>query len=616
MKIRRIPIALRLFLFVSLGTVLITTISLISQHRNMQKNFAHYVADVEMQKLDHLVNSLQHIYELYGDWGNAIQDQILQVEGQPDPDDYDQLSRWWLKRQYDIALQQTLIKEYSVKQLAGRNRETGKKSIELDDEEVKLLQANYPSEYRPFEGLTFPLRDSLRWRHGRPPIPPVLNAPPPLLAPVPATSKVEQDTATSLPTTGKTPTTSATQTTPAMTSDTGTAEMATTETADESLKDKPLNALIFMPDRLGLSSRLALYDAKWQFIVGNPSATEGDVSYRILEVDDKVVGYLALKATLEQDDALSINFFSNQERYLLLIYALAIGSSLLIALLLATYFKNPIQRLLVATQELSKGNYQHQVHIKRNDELGDLSNHVNQLAEILHQHEQSRRQWVADTSHELKTPLSVLQAQIEAMQDGIRKPSAEHFDAMQRQVQSLKKLTQDLADLAQADVQQLSCYPSEVSVWQVVQQEVMHFQPKFEHAQLTVETEGVDALAWVDIDRFKQIIVNLLQNSIRYTTAGGKIHVHSHIEGKDWVLYIDDSPLGVDDEQLARLGERFYRVDDSRTRATGGTGLGLALSCKIATTLGGSLTFAHSPLGGLRCRVALPIYTPTDPASH
>lgn len=574
----RIPIALRLFLFVASATVLITTVSLISQHRNMQKNFAHYVADVEMQKLDHLINSLQHIYELYGDWGNAIQDQILQVEGEADPDDYDQLSRWWLRRQYDIALQQTLIKEYSVKQLAGRNRQSGKKSVELNQQELRVLQENYPSEYRPFDGLTFPLRESFNWQQGRPPLAPMM---PPPTASIPMTAHQQENNNDDY-------------------SDDD------DSTVDEAIH-KPTTSLIFMPDRLGLSSRLSLYDKDWQFIVGNPSST-GEISYRPLKVKGKTIGYLGLKATLQQDDALSVNFFSNQERYLLWIYGLAIGSSLLIALLLATYFRKPIQRLLVATRELSQGNYQHQVHIKRNDELGDLSKDVNQLANILYQHEQSRRQWVADTSHELKTPLTVLQAQIEAMQDGIRKPTPEHFEAMQRQVQSLKKLTQDLADLAQADVQQLSCYPSEVAVWQVVQQEIMQFQPKFTQAELSIDVDGVDAMAWVDIDRFKQIIVNLLQNSIRYTTAGGKIHIHSHIEADDWVLYIDDSPLGVDDEQLARLGERFYRVDDSRTRATGGTGLGLALSCKIAHSLNGRLSFDHSPLGGLRCQLRFPIY--------
>jgi two-component system sensor histidine kinase BaeS len=273
---------------------------------------------------------------------------------------------------------------------------------------------------------------------------------------------------------------------------------------------------------------------------------------------------------------------------------------------LATYFKTPIQRLLNGTRELTKGNYQHQVMVNRNDELGDLSQQLNQLALILDQHETSRRQWVADTSHELKTPLAVLQAQIEAMQDGIRKATPEHLDAMMRQVSSLKKLTKDLADLAQADAQQLSCYFTEVHPWQVIEQEIENFKPSFAQANLSISATGQETTLQLDVDRFKQIMVNLIGNSIRYTEAGGQVHIHTQESATHWTVYVDDSPFALNDEQLARLGERFYRVDDSRTRATGGTGLGLALSRKIAQALGGELSFAHSPLGGLRCKLTFP----------
>ena len=104
----------------------------------------------------------------------------------------------------------------------------------------------------------------------------------------------------------------------------------------------------------------------------------------------------------------------------------------------------------------------------------------------------------------------------------------------------------------------------------------------------------------------KHIPLNLISNSIRYTETGGKIHIHTSQTPQEWTLYVDDSPYGLSDEQLARLGERFYRVDDSRTRSTGGTGLGLALSAKLAQALGGELSFDHSPLGGLRCKLTFP----------
>ncbi len=551
MSIRRIPIALRLFLTVLLTTLLIATISLGILHWTMQKNFARYVADVEMQKLDRLIANLGNVYNVYQDWGNAIQAQILQIEGTAAPDDYDRLSQWWLRRQYDIALQQRYFNEHTLlsmsPSLSQNNAEIRNRQI-FNTEELNILKQNLPSEYQPFEGLKFPLS--------------------------PSQFKLKKDIS----------------------------EQKSNKQNDDTQNGK--KRFVSIPDRLGLSSRLSLYDAKHQFVVGEPATDQ--ISYRPILVGQQVVGYLGLKPVLDQDDASSINFFSNQKRYLFLVYVLTVLSSLVAALLMATYFKKPIQRLLKATSELTKGNYQHQVAIKRNDELGDLSNQLNHLADILHQHEESRRQWVADTSHELKTPLAVLQAQIEAMQDGIRKATPEHLNAMMLQVSSLKKLTQDLADLAQADAQQLKCYFADVNPWEIIQQEVENFKSTFEQHQLEVSLSGEGAILSLDRDRFKQIIVNLLGNSVRYTEQGGKIQIHTQQNAKQWILYVDDSPFGVNDEQLARLGERFYRVDDSRTRSTGGTGLGLALSCKLAQALGGSLTFEHSPLGGLRCVLIFP----------
>jgi two-component system sensor histidine kinase BaeS len=547
LKIRRVPIALRLFLTVLLTTLVITTVSLGVLHWTMQKNFARYVADVEMQKLDHVISNLAGVYTVYHDWGNAIQAQILQIEGKAAPDDYDRLSRWWLRRQYDIALQQRYFQDNSLMNVSPNLDKAGQHKPILDETELKMIELNLPSEYQPFEGLKFPLSANQN-----------------VFRPDRKKEEIEQ----------------------------------------ESKQNTGKKQFISTPDRLGLSSRLSLYDANRQFVVGEPS--DIPVSYRAIMVNNKVVGYLGLKPVLDQDDALSINFFSNQKRYLLLVYGLTFLTSLIAALLLATYFKKPIQRLLNATRELTKGHYQHQVKINRNDELGDLSTEINQLAVILDQHERSRRQWVADTSHELKTPLAVLQAQIEAMQDGIRKPTPEHFEAMLRQVTSLKKLTQDLADLAQAEAQQLTCYLAEVNPWNVLLQEVENFKPKFVQANLSISVQGEGANLQLDIDRFKQIMVNLLGNSIRYTEAGGEVRVHTEQSATHWSVIVDDSPFGLTDEQLARLGERFYRVDDSRTRSTGGTGLGLALSGKIAQALGGKLSFEHSPLGGLRCKLTFP----------
>jgi len=276
LNVLRVPIALRLFLTVLLTTLLIATASLSVLHWTMQKNFAKYVADVEMQKLDRLMTNLGNVYSVYHDWGNAIQAQILQIEGTAAPDDYDRLSQWWLRRQYDIAIQQHSFDEHTLINVSPDGATANKNSI-FSDEELRTLEKNLPSEYQPFEGLKFPLSaNQFRPRDDKK-----------------GNSK------------------------------------------KGSLKDietqNGKKRFIALPDRLGLSSRLSLYDAKHQFVVGEPPSSD-QMSYRPIMVNDQVVGYLGLKPVLDKEDALSINFFSNQKRYLLLIYALTLLSSLVAAL--------------------------------------------------------------------------------------------------------------------------------------------------------------------------------------------------------------------------------------------------------------------------------------------
>ncbi|GAA5016506.1 sensor histidine kinase efflux regulator BaeS [Acinetobacter puyangensis] len=531
MKHWRIPIALKLFLTVLLTTLLITTVSLGVLHWTMQKNFSRYVTQVEMQKLDHLNNNLAEIFQVYGNWNTAIQSSAATIQDRLEDRDKSHFPQRWLRRQYDIAQQQSeIIKNPALFQSRSASPDTDLKQF-------------IPSHFDAF-------------------------APPPELS----EAQLKQ------------------------------LGLQRGPNPSPQLKDNNRRWLIPLPDRLGFGNRLALYDQNKQLVTGDPSL---EIPLQPILMDGKVVGYLGLRPALDVDDALSINFFSNQQRYLLLIYGVSIVVSLIVALWLAASFRKPIHRLLNAAQELSNGNYRYHVKVRSNDELGDLSQVINQLAAILDQHEQSRRQWVADTSHELKTPLSVLQAQIEAMQDGVRQPTPEHLSRMMNQVMTLKKITLDLADLAQADAQQLKCYLTQINPWDIVLHEVENFKPQFDQKQLQLSIQGHGVNLISDPDRFRQVIVNLLSNSVRYTEQGGAIAIHTETHEQEWIVHIDDSPLGVSDEQLKQLGERFYRVDDSRTRSTGGTGLGLALSKKIAQILGGDLQFSHSPLGGLRCTVRL-----------
>ena len=156
LNVLRVPIALRLFLTVLLTTLLIATASLSVLHWTMQKNFAKYVADVEMQKLDRLMTNLGNVYNVYHDWGNAIQAQILQIEGTAAPDDYDRLSQWWLRRQYDIAIQQHSFDEHTLINVSPDGASPNKNSIlkkEIDDDTMRIVTSwnNVTGQYILFD---------------------------------------------------------------------------------------------------------------------------------------------------------------------------------------------------------------------------------------------------------------------------------------------------------------------------------------------------------------------------------------------------------------------------------------------------------------------------------
>lgn len=247
----------------------------------------------------------------------------------------------------------------------------------------------------------------------------------------------------------------------------------------------------------------------------------------------------------------------------------------------------------------------------RSDELGELAHSFNQLAQKLEAAEESRRQWVADTSHELRTPLSVLRAQLEAIQDGVRAAGPDTVASMLRQVLSLNKLIDELYALARADVGELACERVPCDLWQLAREQAAAFGQKMAGAGLRFDACGpTAAIVMADPERMRQVLANLLENSVRYTARGGTVWLKARADGAALTVSLDDSAPAVPDDALARLSERFYRVDASRSREQGGAGLGLALCRRIIETHGGELAFAHSPLGGLRVMLSLPIAQP------
>ncbi len=332
-----------------------------------------------------------------------------------------------------------------------------------------------------------------------------------------------------------------------------------------------------------------------------------DTIERSIAADDKVIGYLVDARPQNPADELAVAFLLDQQGNLAFVAAISVLLSALVAALLAANFRRPINQLVDGVRQLEGARFDARLAIRRSDELGKLADSFNHLAARLQDTERSRQHWVADTSHELRTPLSVLRGQMEALQDGIRPTTPENMAIMLRQIHSLTKLVDELYELASADIGQLEYDKTSCDVWTLVDETLKSFSEKFQTAGLaaTIGEPPAHSTVHCDVERIRQVLTNLFENCARYTAAGGRIDVNGAVVGDELRIMIDDSAPGVAEASLDRLGERFFRVESSRNRQFGGTGLGLSLSRQILQAHAGCLEFAASPLGGLRATVVL-----------
>jgi two-component system sensor histidine kinase BaeS len=359
---------------------------------------------------------------------------------------------------------------------------------------------------------------------------------------------------------------------------------------------------------LPLPQRITLLDADGRYLAGRPPGAI-PLARRPVEVNGRTVGYLGVARSHRPSDAMALAFLAQLRASLWWIVAFAVAFSALAATLLARHFRRPIRELAGGAGMLAEGRFDVRLPASRSDELGELARHFNTLAQRLDSAESARRQWVADTSHELRTPLAVLRAQLEAIQDGVRSAGPDTVDAMLRQVLALNKLIDELYALARADVGALDVKPERLDLWQLASKQARAFEARLQAAglQLDIGPAPPHAMAMADPDRMRQVLDNLLENSLRYTAAGGRVHLGAALQGAMLHLHLDDSAPGVPDDALERLAQRFYRVDASRSRAHGGAGLGLALCRRLLEAQGASLSFTHSPLGGLRATISIPL---------
>jgi len=348
-------------------------------------------------------------------------------------------------------------------------------------------------------------------------------------------------------------------------------------------------------------------------VVGPPEGREPGAmeTLRPLLHAGRTVGWLGFLPDRHATDRLQAAFVEQYARANTLIAVVALAVSFLLSLALARQFLAPIRRLAAGANALVAGDYATRIPVGSRDELGRLAGDFNRLAQTLERNEQARRQWVADTSHELRTPLAVLRSEVEALIDGVREPSPDRLRSLHCEILALGKLVDDLRELSSHDLGSLDYRMAGLDLAGLALDCAEGFRSRFEAKGIGLKLpEPIPLPILGDAGRLRQLFLNLLENSLRYTDAGGVCRIALGREGNTAWAALEDSAPGVPETALPRLFERFFRLDPSRSRALGGTGLGLAICRGIAEAHGGGLSAAASPLGGLRLRLDLPLAPP------
>ncbi|MBE7374160.1 ATP-binding protein [Pseudomonas lopnurensis] len=362
-----------------------------------------------------------------------------------------------------------------------------------------------------------------------------------------------------------------------------------------------------LSDLTGAVFRIALLDAEQQRVRGLPVVGRDAVRLPIV-VDGATVGWLTMTPFQSVTEALGERLFQRQLQASLAIAVLVLLLATLTAGWATRRLLAPMLQVAAATHRLAAGDYAGRVLVQSDDEVGQLARDFNQLAYTLERNEQMRREFMADISHELRTPLAVLRGELEALEDGVRKLDGDSLRSLQQEVGQLNQLVDDLHELSLADVGALTYRKQPQDLVEVLQQALSGASARCQEQGLTLALQLPLAAMPVmaDAARLRQLLGNLLENSLRYTSAGGQLRIRLQEQDDRIVLDWLDSAPGVAETDLPRLFERFFRGEASRGRASGGSGLGLAICRSIAEAHGGSLQARPSPLGGLWLQLSLP----------
>lgn len=294
----------------------------------------------------------------------------------------------------------------------------------------------------------------------------------------------------------------------------------------------------------------------------------------------------------------ALTFMSNLARTLWIAGILGAVLALFLGALFTRHIMAPLGEVTTAAKRVARGESLKPVIPRGTSELAELGDSFNTMADTINRDREVRQNMMADIAHELRTPLAVLQANIEAMQDGVIEKTPENLGTLHQETLLLARLVEDLRTLSLAESGQLKIRTRVTDMGKLTSQIVDAIRPQFASKKIGLTIRQQDHLPSIeaDPDRIEQVVRNLITNSLHYTPEGGSVTVNLESDREGVTTSVSDTGPGIAPEDLQRLFDRFYRVDRSRSRSTGGSGLGLAIVKQLVEAHGGRV-WATSQVG-------------------
>jgi len=285
-------------------------------------------------------------------------------------------------------------------------------------------------------------------------------------------------------------------------------------------------------------------------------------------------------------------FLSGVRNSLWLAAVVAILTGVALGYFFSRLISGPMRQLTLAARKVATGDFSQRVSTKTDDEIGEVSVAFNTMAEQLEAKEKSRRQLLADIAHELRNPLSIIQGNLEAWLDGVIAPAPDQVASVYDETVLLSRLITDLRDLSLAEAGQLKLYQNATELGEFIFAEIAGVQNRCHEKQISISAELPTRLplVFIDKDRIRQVLHNLVDNALRYTPAGGTIKIGADYVKPGWVtVSVSDTGAGIPSKDLPHVFDHFYKADRSRQRGHGGAGIGLAMVKRVVELHGGTV---------------------------